>query len=228
MGLLVIAVVLGLLCNCVALVLGDVGTATSYAPPYTPTKCSGNRQDQFPPGNLFVALSEGLWDNGAACGRRYRLRCISGIDKPCKNGDIDVEVVDLCSKKPCPSTFLMSKDAFAAVSRSPGFDVLNAPDFDNSSNSTKCNGYDQDQFPDSGLFVALSNGIWDNGAACGRKYRMRCISGLNHPCKDRSIVVEVVDVCRNNPCPATLILSNKAFDAISRIPNIRVNVEYIQ
>ncbi|KAJ1415909.1 RlpA-like domain superfamily [Sesbania bispinosa] len=36
--------------------------------------------------NLFVAVNEGLWDNGAACGRRYRVRCISGNNRPCKGG----------------------------------------------------------------------------------------------------------------------------------------------
>ncbi|KAJ6382960.1 hypothetical protein OIU77_031399 [Salix suchowensis] len=83
------------------------------------TKCNGNREDQFPPGNLFVSVSEGLWDNGAACGRRYRLRCLSGNNKPCKDGTVDVRVVDLCRKSPCPSTILLSSDAFSAVSSSP-------------------------------------------------------------------------------------------------------------
>ncbi|KAG2400271.1 Pentatricopeptide repeat-containing protein [Vigna angularis] len=57
----------------VSLVIGDVGTAASYGPPYIPTACGGNRAGQFPPGNLFAAVNEGLWDNGAACGRRYRI-----------------------------------------------------------------------------------------------------------------------------------------------------------
>lgn len=85
------------------------------------TRCGGNRQDQFPPGNLFVSVSEGLWDNGAACGRRYRLRCLSGSNKPCKDikTTVDVRVIDFCSKRPCPSTILMSGDAFSAISRSP-------------------------------------------------------------------------------------------------------------
>ncbi|XP_022859312.1 EG45-like domain containing protein 2 [Olea europaea var. sylvestris] len=104
----------------VSLVQGDIGTATSYNPPYTPTKCHGNRQDQFPPGNLFVSVNEGLWDNGASCGRRYRLKCLSGRNnRPCKEGTIDVVVVDFCSRRPCPSTMVLSNDAFAAVSHSP-------------------------------------------------------------------------------------------------------------
>ncbi|GFP87824.1 eg45-like domain containing protein [Phtheirospermum japonicum] len=102
----------------ITLAAGDIGTASSYNPPYTPTRCNGNRQDQFPSGNLFGKVSEGLWDNGAACGRRYRLRCLSGSNRPCKEGTVDVRVVDFCKQRPCPSTIVMSTDAFAAVSRS--------------------------------------------------------------------------------------------------------------
>lgn len=103
----------------VDLVMADIGTASSYSPPYTPTRCGGNRRDQFPEGNLFVAVSEGLWDNGAACGRRYRLRCISGSNNPCRGGTVDVRVVDFCRRSPCPATILMSNDAFATISSSP-------------------------------------------------------------------------------------------------------------
>lgn len=66
-----------------------------------------------------MAVSEGLWDNGAACGRRYRLSCLSGNNRPCKGDTIDVRVVDFCPKKPCPSTILLSKDAFSQISHSP-------------------------------------------------------------------------------------------------------------
>ncbi|KAF9613205.1 hypothetical protein IFM89_006306 [Coptis chinensis] len=64
-------VLVGWLClNVVVVVDGDIGTAMSHEPPYTPTKCRGNSPDQFPEGGMFVAVSNGLWDNGAACGRR--------------------------------------------------------------------------------------------------------------------------------------------------------------
>ncbi|CDP13494.1 unnamed protein product [Coffea canephora] len=122
MAVLVVATLLiSLFCSEISLVRGDIGTATSYSPPYIPTRCNGNRPDQFPAGNLFVAVSEGLWDNGAACGRRYRLRCLSGNNKPCKNvgTTIDVRVVDFCPRRPCPSTILLSTDAFAAIAHSP-------------------------------------------------------------------------------------------------------------
>lgn len=87
------------------------------------TACGGNRRDQFPPGNLFVAVNEGLWDNGAACGRRYKVRCVSGNNKPCKGGSIEVKVVDSCSKSPCPDTLLMSTRAFSAISRFPNANI---------------------------------------------------------------------------------------------------------
>ncbi|XP_021891439.1 EG45-like domain containing protein [Carica papaya] len=96
---------------------GDVGTASAYDPPYLPTRCKGYDQDQFPPGGYFVAASDGVWDNGAACGRRYRIRCISGPRRPCKNGFIVVQVVDFCRQSPCPATLLLSAEAFGAISR---------------------------------------------------------------------------------------------------------------
>ncbi|CAK9167587.1 unnamed protein product [Ilex paraguariensis] len=99
MVLIIIAIILSLLGNDIRLVHGDIGTATSYDPPY--------------------ALSEGLSDNGAACGWRYRIRCLSGNNKPCKDGTVDVRVVDFCPRRPCPATIIMSNDAFAAISNSP-------------------------------------------------------------------------------------------------------------
>ncbi|KAJ4826573.1 hypothetical protein Tsubulata_008523 [Turnera subulata] len=113
----VIAIILiSLLCNEASHVLGDIGTASSYDPPYLPTQCYGSNQDQFPPGNLFVKVSESLWDNGAACGRRYRLRCLSGNNRPCNNGILEVRVVDYCKR--CTSTIQLSRDAFSAISHS--------------------------------------------------------------------------------------------------------------
>ena len=52
---------------------------------------------------------------------------------------------------------------------------------------------------------------------------------LRRPCRAGSIVVQVVDVCRTTPCPATLILSNKAFNAIARFPTANIStVEFAQ
>ncbi|KAM1110684.1 hypothetical protein TB2_009751 [Malus domestica] len=102
------------------LVSCDLATATSYGPPYMSTTCFGSRPDQFPPMYLFVAVSEGLWHGGFACGRLYKIRCLSGFNMPCKGGaTVEVKVVDLCRQSPCPSTIAMSTDAFAAISHSP-------------------------------------------------------------------------------------------------------------
>ncbi|KAL3745065.1 hypothetical protein ACJRO7_014213 [Eucalyptus globulus] len=56
---------------------GDVGTASYYSPPYQPTECYGGEPSQFPSSDLFAAAGDGVWDNGAACGRQYLVRCIS-------------------------------------------------------------------------------------------------------------------------------------------------------
>ncbi|PIA93880.1 EG45-like domain containing protein 2, partial [Cercospora beticola] len=97
--------------------LADIGTAVSYDLLYTPTRCYQNDPGQFPSGNLFISVSEGLWDNGAACGRRCRLKCISGQNKPCVGSTIDVRVLDYCEA--CPATMKLSNDAFAQIA-SPG------------------------------------------------------------------------------------------------------------
>ncbi|KAH7574168.1 hypothetical protein JRO89_XS03G0261300 [Xanthoceras sorbifolium] len=75
---------------------GDVGTASRYGPPYLPTACYGNNQAQFPSSNLFGAASEGIWDNGAACGRQYLVRCISAaVPGTCVPGQtIQIQIVD--------------------------------------------------------------------------------------------------------------------------------------
>ncbi|KAI0487832.1 hypothetical protein KFK09_027655 [Dendrobium nobile] len=105
-----------LLCQEAVPTLGDVGTASSYDPPYIPTKCYGDSKYQFPANNMFAAVSESLWNNGAACGRMYRIRCLSGHGRPCKDGVVDVLVVDECSTDPCPSNILLSITAFMEIS----------------------------------------------------------------------------------------------------------------
>ncbi|KAK9280018.1 hypothetical protein L1049_013703 [Liquidambar formosana] len=98
------------------LVLGDMGTAASYDPLYLTSKCNGS--DSSGQGKMFAAVNQGLWDDGAACGRRYRLSCVSG---PCKDMEvtIEVEVLYFCTRSLCNSTLALHKDAFADVSSSP-------------------------------------------------------------------------------------------------------------
>ncbi|XP_071703610.1 EG45-like domain containing protein 2 isoform X2 [Rutidosis leptorrhynchoides] len=74
----------------------EVGTASMYNPPYTPSACYGNDASQFPSSNLFAAAGEGIWDNGAACGRQYLVRCISAaIPRTCISGQtVQVRIID--------------------------------------------------------------------------------------------------------------------------------------
>lgn len=96
-----------------SLASADIGTAGPYSVPYLPTRCYGNDASRFPSGNLFAAVSEGLWDNGAACGRRYRMRCISSAKHACKAATLDVRVVDH-AKKP-GNTIDVSEDVWAQL-----------------------------------------------------------------------------------------------------------------
>nr|QDH43450.1 plant natriuretic peptide-like 4 [Venturia inaequalis] len=76
--------------------LCDVGVATTYRPPYLPTKCFGSDQGQFPPGYMFGAVGPGLWDKGAACGRMYQLHCTNPTTGTgsCVPGLIMVKIVE--------------------------------------------------------------------------------------------------------------------------------------
>ncbi|GLJ13702.1 hypothetical protein SUGI_0218580 [Cryptomeria japonica] len=105
--------------------VADVGTATSYGPPYVPTSCYGYNQRQFPAGNLFGAANDAIWDNQAACGRKYRIRCLSGTSNervnPCRKRSLVVKILDYCSSAGCDNgvaTFHLSSDAFSHIAHS--------------------------------------------------------------------------------------------------------------
>ncbi|XP_018678190.2 EG45-like domain containing protein [Musa acuminata AAA Group] len=107
------------------LCVADVGTAAYYGPPYTPTVCFGGDTSRFPPNNLFAAAGEGVWDNGAACGRAYTVRCLSSpTPKACVNGStVQVKVVDQGSMlNSMPSTngttLVLSNAAFQMIASS--------------------------------------------------------------------------------------------------------------
>ncbi|PWA60388.1 Barwin-like endoglucanase [Artemisia annua] len=100
----------------------EVGTASMYNPPYTPTACYGNDASQFPSSNLFAAAGEGIWDNGAACGRQYLVKCISAvIPRTCILGQtIQVRIVDRAQTSVSRSTragttMVLSDTAFASI-----------------------------------------------------------------------------------------------------------------
>ncbi|GLJ13707.1 hypothetical protein SUGI_0218640 [Cryptomeria japonica] len=101
--------------------------------------------------------------------------------------------------------------------------------------ATSCYGYNQRQFPAGNLFGAANDAIWDNQAACGRKYRIRCLSGTSNervnPCRKRSLVVKILDYCSSAGCDngdATLHLSADAFSHIAHSSAKKINVEYEQ
>ncbi|XP_022730619.1 EG45-like domain containing protein isoform X2 [Durio zibethinus] len=100
----------------------DVGTAAQYSPPYLPTACYGDDQSQFPSSNLFAAAGDGIWDNGASCGRQYLVRCISASQPGTCAPDqtIQVKIVDyaptaLSSSSAQSATIVLSETAFGAV-----------------------------------------------------------------------------------------------------------------
>ncbi|KAK4479438.1 hypothetical protein RD792_014952 [Penstemon davidsonii] len=72
-------------------------------------------QDQ---GVMIAAANPAIFNNRAACGRRYRIRCTGrtnlGVLQPCRNGEITVRIVDLCPG--CGANqFDLSQEAFSMI-----------------------------------------------------------------------------------------------------------------
>lgn len=102
--------------------------------------------------------------------------------------------------------------------------------------ATACAGFDQSIFPPDNLFAAAGEGIWDNGASCGRLYQVRCINAeRRRACSDprKIILVRIVDraqtsVSRPVRNGAAVVLSVDAFNAIANPQQDLINVEFIQ
>ncbi|PKA53770.1 EG45-like domain containing protein [Apostasia shenzhenica] len=101
---------------------GEVGTAASYRPPYLPTECYGDDPSQIPDNSAFAAAGPGIWDNGAACGRRYLVLCISSATPgACIDGaTVEVVVLDRAAGvRSLPTrvgtTLALSQAAFQAI-----------------------------------------------------------------------------------------------------------------
>lgn len=99
----------------------EVGAASQYSSPYIPTECYSEDTTEFPPNNQFAAAGDAIWDNGAACGRQYLVRCLSVVpdNVSCANPDtIQVKIVDyantaVSSPQVNPgTTMLLSNTAF--------------------------------------------------------------------------------------------------------------------
>nr|GMC93885.1 EG45-like domain containing protein [Ipomoea batatas]GMC97767.1 EG45-like domain containing protein [Ipomoea batatas] len=100
----------------------DVGTAAHYSPPYSPTTCFGSDPTQFPSSNLFAAAGDGIWDNGASCGRQYLVGCISSITPGAcvKNQTIQIKIVDyapgvMSTPSSSGTTIVLSDEAFGLI-----------------------------------------------------------------------------------------------------------------
>jgi hypothetical protein len=80
---------------------------------YIASACYGNEDK----GVMIAAVSEALWENGAACGRMYSVTCTGptnqGVLQPCR-GTVTVKVVDRCPG--CDATNIdLSQEAFSAI-----------------------------------------------------------------------------------------------------------------
>ncbi|XP_042051597.1 EG45-like domain containing protein [Salvia splendens] len=88
------------------------GKATFYTD-YTPSACYGNKGE----GTMIAAANPSLYDNGKACGKRYKIRCTRGTnhgDKPCQKVHVTVKIVDLCPS--CADDQLdLSQQAFQKI-----------------------------------------------------------------------------------------------------------------
>ncbi|CAN1287588.1 Putative EG45-like domain containing protein 1, partial [Linum perenne] len=101
--------------------------------------------------------------------------------------------------------------------------------------ATACYGGDRAQFPTSNLFAAAGEGVWDNGASCGRQYMVRCISAVApRTCIPGATVrVRIVDraqtsVTRPSRDGTTLVLSTSAFAAIANGSPGAINIDFQQ
>ncbi|KAI3409313.1 uncharacterized protein J3R85_019491 [Psidium guajava] len=128
--LLLLLLAVAALVEIIPVARGDVGTASHYSPPYQPTECYGGDPSQFPSSNFFAAAGDGVWDNGASCGRQYLVRCISASQAgTCVPGrTIQIKIVDYAlsttsaaatSKQSATgATLVLSQTAFGAIANS--------------------------------------------------------------------------------------------------------------
>ncbi|KAJ9128654.1 hypothetical protein P3X46_031792 [Hevea brasiliensis] len=115
MGMAMQAAIMLSIAGClVSVAYADEGTATFYTPPYVPSACYGYENK----GVMIAAASDALWNNKAACGRRYRVTCTGatnqGVPQPCTGASVVVTIVDYCPPG-CQGTIDLSKEAFSQI-----------------------------------------------------------------------------------------------------------------
>ncbi|KAK1289235.1 EG45-like domain containing protein [Acorus calamus] len=97
----------------VSLTAAISGTATFYTPPYVPSSCYGYQNN----GVMIAAASNVIWNNRAACGRRYSVTCTGQTNRgpwPCTGRSVIVKIVDYCPSG-CGGTMDLSQEAFAQI-----------------------------------------------------------------------------------------------------------------
>lgn len=101
--------------------------------------------------------------------------------------------------------------------------------------ATACFGSDPTQFPSSNLFAAAGDGIWDNGASCGRQYLVNCISADDPGTCIAGQTVRIIIVDHAPSVPSmpsapgkTMVLSDTAFEAIAVSPVPSISIEFLQ
>ncbi|MED6221998.1 hypothetical protein PIB30_060137 [Stylosanthes scabra] len=85
------------------------------------------------------------------------------------------------------------------------------------------------------MFASAGEGIWDNGAACGRQYQVRCISAPTpRTCIPGQLIqIKIVDRAQSSnsrpSMPGTsMVLSTIAFQAIANASASFINIEFQQ
>lgn len=90
--------------------------------------------------------------------------------------------------------------------------------------ASACYGYQ----PQGTLIAAANPSLFNNKAACGSFYRVRCTGATNqgpYPCRDGTITVKIVDLCPG--CgPNQLDLSQEAFSRIANPDAGRIRIDY--
>lgn len=99
--------------------------------------------------------------------------------------------------------------------------------------ATACYGDDDFKLPSNNLFAAAGEGMWDNGASCGRQYLLRCTSSARSiTCLPGQMVrVKIVDraqtsISRPLIQGTTMVLSTTAYETIANSTTSSINVEF--
>ncbi|KAA8522796.1 hypothetical protein F0562_009219 [Nyssa sinensis] len=109
-----VLIMVGMLISLTSVVYATAGTATFYTAPYVPSSCYGYQDN----GVMIAAASDVLWNNRAACGQRYSIKCTgptnAGVPKPCTGKSVVVKIVDYCPPG-CRGTIDLSQEAFKVI-----------------------------------------------------------------------------------------------------------------